>query len=51
MSNGLFVNGDRIRLSNHSSQVKAKISHNFSLEQKSEILDRFFSRQIPYNPS
>ncbi|MBW4452130.1 MAG: hypothetical protein KME55_05300 [Nostoc indistinguendum CM1-VF10] len=23
----------------------------FSLEQKSEILDRFFSRQIPYNPS
>lgn len=37
-----------------NSPLVEKFEHwyeNFSLEQKSEILDRFFSRQIPYNPS
>ncbi|MBD2563405.1 MULTISPECIES: FHA domain-containing protein [Nostoc] len=37
-----------------NSGLVEKFEHwydNFSSEQKSEILDRFFSRQIPYNPS
>ncbi|MEH2239290.1 FHA domain-containing protein [Nostoc sp.] len=37
-----------------NSPLVEKFEHwyeNFSSEQKSEILDRFFSRQIPYNPS
>lgn len=44
---------DNLEIFRNSALVE-KFEHwydNFSSEQKSEILDRFFSRQIPYNPS
>lgn len=44
---------DNLEIFRNSALVE-KFEHwyeNFSSEQKSEILDRFLSRQIPYNPS
>lgn len=44
---------DNLEIFRNSGLIE-KLEHwyeNFSSEQKSEILDRFFSRQLPYNPS